>query len=540
MIVQKDGQAAFVLDELADMRSARSALEDKWREITDYVHPMRAELTEGPNARRKGRVFDATPALAAGNLAAGLWGMVTNPANRWFRLTPTDPIAAQDHNTRLWLERASDLMLDALIVRGMRFYAAAIDLFADLVTYGTAVFYVEDGPRGLRFSCRNLAECYIGEDADEQVDRIFRRFTLTAHQAHGLWGDAAGPSVVKAMIKNRPRERFAFVHAVFPREDREPGKLDSCQLPFASVIVSEADKLLVREGGYHEFPFQVPRWTKRSGNVYGESPAMLALPDVKMLNAMGKTTIVAAQRAADPPLLAPDENTFRSLRTQPGGIIYGGMDYDGRRRVEPLLTGANVPLSLELEEQRRDAVREAFHFSLLMMIQKPGMTATEVLARQEERIRLMGPHLGRIQSEFLSPLVERVFGLLMRAGAFGPPPPALLAGPGMKIEYTSPIARAHKAGEANATLRALDAIAPLAAADPSVMDIVDIDAAARAVIEAGGVPPSVLRDPQSIIERRAVRNEADAVRAVAEHAEPVARAVKTMTEIKEKEEKKDA
>src|SRR5690606_8774321 len=118
------------------------------------------------------------------------------------------------------------------------------------------------------------------------------------------------------------------------------------------------------------------------------SPAMLALPDIKMLNAMAKTTIVAAQKAADPPILAPDEAAVRGIRTTPGGIIYGGIDDNGRVRYQPLTTGANIGLTLEMAEQRRQAIREAFHWSLLLLVAQPNQTATEVLARQEEKLRL--------------------------------------------------------------------------------------------------------------------------------------------------------
>src|SRR5690606_29273435 len=152
------------------------------------------------------------------------------------------------------------------------------------------------------------------------------------------------------------------------------------------------------------------------------------------------------------------------------GIIYGGIDPQGRRLYEPLVTGADIGLGLELEEQRRQAIREAFHHSLMLMVAQPNQTATEVLARQEEKLRLMGPHLGRLQSECLDPLSRRVVAMRGRAGAFPDLPPALARHPGVSVEYVSPLARAQKASEGTAILRAVQSVAGLAAIDPAVAD----------------------------------------------------------------------
>ena len=273
-------------------------------------------------------------------------------------------------------------------------------------------------------------------------------------------------------------------------------------MPFVSHYVDVEHGILLSTGGYHEFPYQVPRWSTASRGLYGDSPAMMALPDVKMLNAMSKTTIIAAQKAVDPPLLAIDELAVRGLRTHPGGIIYGGLDENGRRRYEPLSSGGNVGLGLELEEQRRETVRQAFYFSLLLMVQQPNQTATEVLARQEEKLRLMGPHLGRIQAEFLDPLIRRQFGIMRRANLL-PPTPRQLQGSGIRVEYVSPLARAQRAGEGAAIVRALESLAPIGAIKPEIYDNIDADAAARALVQSFGAPNVLLRTATAVAEMRA-------------------------------------
>ncbi|MGE5537325.1 MAG: portal protein [Gemmatimonas sp.] len=501
------------LIERADaLKCERAALERTWQEIAQVLRPARADFGLPPTQDRpERRVFDSAPVLAADNLAAGLWGMITNSANAWFELR--HPVAAVNdrQDVRLWLDACTRILREAFAANGQKFYARVLELYQDLVAFGTAVFYVDEVPpnvtraASLHFSCRHLGECLIAENELGEVDTVYRRFALTARQAQRKWGEAAGSRVARALERNRPEERFEFLHAVLPNDERDPARADAKGMGWRSVVIAVDDRRAVSEGGYHEFPFMVPRWATSARQVYGDSPALLALADVKVLNRMSKTTVVAAEKTVDPPLLAADERGLRGIRTTPGGIIYGGIDSQGRVRYQPLQTNAQVNLGLELTEQRRQAIREAFYSSLLLMVASPNATATEVLAREQEKLRLMGPHLGRIESEFLDPCIDRVFAVLMRSGALPPPPPAVLAVPGLKVEYVSPLARAQKAQEGEAIVRTFEAMAPLMAAAPSVVDNFDVDAVARALADAYGMPVRAMRDPQLVATLRASR-----------------------------------
>src|SRR5690606_17217988 len=116
------------------------------------------------------------------------------------------------------------------------------------------------------------------------------------------WGEACHASIRRALEKE-PDRRFTFLHAVMPRGELGIGRKKMAEMAFASFYVDVEHGQLLSDNGYHEFPYQVPRWSTGSRGIYGDSPAMLALPDVKMLNAMSKTAIIAAQKSVDPPLL---------------------------------------------------------------------------------------------------------------------------------------------------------------------------------------------------------------------------------------------
>ena len=552
-----DHTADSIIQRQESLAAERGLLEAQWQEIAELVRPLRAGFTsrEGAwNATREGnatagdgawntaarlsgekrgqQMFDSTPGVAADSLASGLWGMITNSANNWFGLS--HPIAELNREAEVkgWLEEAANRMRGAFAANGQRFYARAMDLYLDQVTFGTGIFYVDEMPdgSGFYFTCRHLAECTISQNAHEQVDTLYRRFLFTARQAYGLWGDRAGENILRAHEKE-PERRFAFIHAVYPREDYDPKlTLEPRGKAFRSCYVNVETRRVVNDGGYYEFPYQVARWSTASRGTYGDSPAMAALPDIKMLNAMSKTTIVAAQKVADPPILTVDERGLRGARTMPGGIIYAGLDKLGNPRYRPLDTHANIGLGLEMEQQRRAAIKEAFYGSLLLMVAQPNMTAAEWLGRQEEKLRLMGPHLGRIQSEFLDPLIDRVFALMYRAGKFPPPPEILRRYPEIKVDYVSPLARAQKASEGAAIVRAFEALSTIGAVNPDVFDNFDGDAVAQLLADAYGLPPSAIRDPRAVAQLRQQRQQAQQMAALTQAAPGLGRAFKDVSQ----------
>lgn len=518
--------ADFTPDTLIKRQEAlaadRTVWESHWQEIAELTRPMRAEFTgrQVPGSKRTSKIYDGTAGMAADNLASGLWGMATNGGTEWFKLRHQIDQLNEAGDVAVWLDDCTSRMRDALNAEGQQFYGQADEFIADLVCFGTGVFYSEEqqGRGRMRYQCRHLAECYIAENENEVVDTLYRRFEWTARQAARKWPGKVSRAIEQAAMKE-PERKFPFLHCVMPRDDYDPRRSLSLRgKRFASYYVEIEGKAILSEGGYYEFPYQVARWSKASRGLYGDSPAMLALPDVKMINAMSKATIVGAQKRVDPALLAPDEGVIRGIRTAPGQIVYGAVDQQGRQLVHPLQTGADVNLGLELEEQRRTAIREAFFFSLMMMAGPPYRTATEVLIQQEEKMRVMGPQLARLQTEFLDPFIARLFQVMFRAGAFAPPPEILAQYPGLSAEYVSPLARAQKAQRGAATVRALQAIQPIAAVDPSAMDNIDVDATVRDLADAFGMPAKNLRDPREVAQVRAQRQQQQQLMMLADKA----------------------
>ena len=342
---------------------------------------------------------------------------------------------------------------------------------------------------------------YIAENEKGKIDTVFRKFKLSARAAIQKFGNVS-PNIATTAKKD-PYEEVEILHAVYPRSDFDPKKQDISNMPFESVYLEAGTGEELSVSGFREFPFVVPRYLKASHEIYGRSPAMTALPDVKMLNEMSKTTIKSAQKQVDPPLLVPDDGFILPVRTVPGGLNF--YRAGTRDRIETLNIGANTPLGLNMEEQRRNSIRNAFYVNQLMMQQGPQMTATEVIQRNEEKMRLLGPVLGRLQSELLKPLIDRCFALILRKNLFRPAP-EFLAGKDIEIEYVSPLAKAQKSTELQSIMRAIEIMGSLANVAP-VFDHINMDKLVRHLADIVGVPQKVLK-PQS--QLNAERQQAQA------------------------------
>jgi hypothetical protein len=329
----------------------------------------------------------------------------------------------------------------------------------------------------------------------DKVDTVFRKFKMTARQILQRFGKDNAPERVKKDSENDPYVEHTIIHVVHPRSEAK-GKFAKDK-PFASIYYHLDSKVLLSESGFDSMPFCVPRMNKDSVSIWGRSPAMNALPDTKMLNKMSEVTIRAAQKQIDPPLMVPDDGFILPVRTTPGALNF--YRTGTRDRLEPLQVGANNPLGLNMEEQRRQAIREAFYVDQLITPQSgPRMTATQTLQLAEERMRILGPVLGRLQAELLQPLISRTFELLLRNRQL-PEAPEMLQGQNIDIEYVSPLAKAQKLTDLQSTMRGLEVMMQLGEMIP-VGDYIDTDGLIKYISEVTGMPSKVLRSEEEIAE----------------------------------------
>jgi hypothetical protein len=487
-------KAKILLSRFDRLKSQRANWESHWQEVADYMQPRKADVTKSRSKgdKRTELIFDGSPLQSVELLSASLHGMLTNPSTPWFSLKFKNAAMENEDEAKEWLESATEVMYSAF--NQSNFQQEIFELYHDLITFGTAAMFIEeDEEDNLKFSTRHINEIYISENDKGRIDTVFRKFRISARAAIQKFGDVS--TNIAVIAKKDPYEEVEILHAVFPRSDFNPAKQDKKNMPFESIYMDADSGEELSVSGFKEFPFVVPRYLKASHEIYGRSPAMTALPDVKMLNEMSKTIIKSAQKQVDPPLLVPDDGFLLPVRTVPGGLNF--YRAGTRDRIEPLNIGANNTLGLNMEEQRRNSIRNAFYVNQLMMQDGPQMTATEVIQRNEEKMRLLGPVLGRLQSELLKPLIDRSFAILMRRNLFAQAPD-FLSGQDIEIEYVSPLAKAQKSTELSSIMRAIEIMGSLSNVAP-VFDHINMDKLVRHLTNIVGVPQKILK-PQSELD----------------------------------------
>ena len=494
--MQENPMVAKLHRRLEGLYQKRTNWESHWQELADFMLPRKADIVKVREAgdKRTERIFDGTAIHAVELLSSSLHGMLTSPSTPWFSLRFRDPELQNNDEANEWLENSLTQMYQHF--NRSNFQQEIHELYYDLVVFGTAAIYVDLNDNMLRFACRHIAEIYISENAQGQVDTVYRKFKMTVRAMEQQFGKENLPQDCIKDLDENPYAEHDLMHAVFPRGEAKGrvGKLKA----IGSIYYHADKKHLLSESGFDEFPFMVPRFVKDSVSTYGRSPAMTALPDTKMLNKMSEVTIRASQKQIDPPLMVPDDSFVMPIRTTPGALNF--YRSGTRDRLEPLNIGANNPLGLAMEQERRNAINKAFYVDQLLMSGGPTMTATEVLQRNEEKMRLLGPVLGRLQSELLQPLITRSFSLLLGAKLL-PPSPEQLQGQPIEIEYVSPLAKAQRLTDLQGMLRGFEVMMQVAEIAP-VMDYLDSDKLVQYLVEVTGIPARVIRSDEEVAKMR--------------------------------------
>jgi hypothetical protein len=528
-MTNSDKTAESVLQRWDQLKAARLVYEPQWEDIQKLVRVNATTLYKSQEGdRRFDGIFDGTAVESLEQLAAGCHSYLTNPAERWFELTIERMHEIRDDpQALLWLERVSDIIYDAYKQAGANFNGAFCEGYLDMGAFGHCIIMQEkDYDTCILFRAYPVADCWIAENSRSMVDTLFRQFKWTGRQIREEWPDAPEDFSKKENID----KEFCCVHAVFPRKDRDVMKVNASNKAFASVYVCAEMKCTLSEGGYDEFPYHVPRWFKLSNERYGRSPAMKCLPDIRMLNRMEITTLRAGQKAVDPALVVSDDGFLLPIKTHPGAIIF---KEPMAPEIQVLETKANLPWAEEKAEQKRNAIRQAFHVDWLKLEKdNQEMTAFEVQDRRDEKLRMLTPMLSRLHGELLEPALRRTYNLLNERG-YIPPAPASLRNKKLQVSYVHTAAKAQAGTKAVNIGRFFNDIAPIMQLRPDAADSVNFDAAVTELALARGTTRRIIRTPEEVATTRANNQKQQQLATLAGAAEPASKAVLNLAKAKE-------
>ncbi len=475
-----------ILEDLNRLKQDRRPWEPLWQDV-DLLIRMKAEFVKGGPSK----LLDPTGVWANKQLAAALHSFLINPAVKWFGLRLTDRALNENPEVQSWLIDVREAMLGVFGASDGNFHPNANELLADLGSYGIGCFFVLDGPR---FVTRPLSECYFDTDANGNIDTLFRVFRFTYRQALQFYGKL--PPAVASKMSKAPNERFTFIQVIRPREGATTPGGPPERKPYESIHIFEEGAVRIQESGFDERPFAAPRWDRLPGDTYAMSPGIVSIPDARMLQEIWRVLIRAAQKELDPPLMAPDSGFIKPVKSMPGAINYyraGSKD-----RIEPFPTGQmRLDIGIQLIQMRQESIRRNFFIDTLQLREADRMTATEIMARRDERFRTMSPSIVRLQTEFLAPLIQRTLAIMDRNGML-PPPPEAVAGQSYDVVFVSPAALAQKTSQADDLVRWFQMILPVFQADPSALQAFDAEEYVRLTRDIFGLPPELLRTPEEV------------------------------------------
>ena len=403
--------------------------------------------------------------------------------------------------------------------------------------FGTGVLYV-----GKRFDKEtkvqipiyksvHISQVYIDENYNGVVDRVLREFPMKLSEIAEEFGKDKLPAELVREMEKDPNAVKLVSHRVAPNNEFEKGMFGVKGMKYSSTYFIADKRIILRDDeGFNSFPYLVIRDLTAPNEVWGRGPGINTLPDIKMLNKMVKSLLMATDHSVSPTMLAMQDGVASRPNLAPNSIVRGGIDEQGRPTLQPLNRGGDISFGLEMINQTRRIVQDAFFVTLFQILQDtPRRTATEVLELSREKGALLSPTLGRVQSEALGRLIEREMDIFKDNPDY-PETPEELKDEKFKIVFDSPFDRAQRAEEVTAILRTYESILPIAEQNPEVLDNINDDKAVKSIMLNGGAPADITNNEQEIRRIREARNQSQQAQAQAEQQQSASETVKNLAQ----------
>lgn len=513
-----------LLQRMQALKTERSSFDGHWKEISDNLMPRAARFfasDRNDGRKRHNAIYDNSGIRALDELAAGLMAGMTSPARPWFRLTTSDAELDESAAVKSWLADCTRLM--QMVFSRSNTYRALHSSYRTLGAFGTSASLVLSDFKGvIHHYPLPIGEFCLAADYQGRVNTLYREFQMMAGQMVAEFGSAKVSSATRRLAEQSPYSWVTVYQAIEPRQNRDASKRDAMNMAYKSVYFEAAPEhdAVLRESGFRDFPALCPRWDVVGADIYGESPGMKALGDIKQLQHEQKRKALAIDYQTMPPLQLPVSAKAGLIDTLPGGHSFVDMATPSggiRTAFEVNLNLQNLLMDIE---DCRSRIRRTFFSDLFLMLTNstnPQMTATEVAERHEEKMLMIGPVVERLHNEILEPKIEITFARMLEAGMV-PPPPKELQGMELNVEFVSMLAQAQRAVATNSIDRFVSSLGAVASIKPDVLDKFNSDNWVDAYSDAMGIDPDLIVPSQEVALIRQARAQQAAQQAQAEQA----------------------
>lgn len=499
---------------LEALRTDRYSWLIHWRELAAFILPRRyIWLVENEKNNYRGaplnqNIIDSTATIAARTCSSGMMAGITNPTRPWFRLRIAGFEYPDEHPVALWLDEVQKRMMR--VFAESNFYSSMNIVYEDLVVFGTAAQLIYEDYENV-IHCYNpcLGEYFVQNDAKGLGAVFYREYVYTLTQMAEEFGEENLEEPDRRLLANSSNwtQKYIICHAIEPNSPHMPGIPTKFAFRECYWKKGSGPGEALRLRGYNENPANVPRWSTVGNDAYGRSPGMDALPDVKQLQQEQKRKAQGIDKMVNPPMVADVQ-----LKHQPASLLPGGITYvSGNSQVgyKPAFT-PNIPINdlmLDIQEVQ-NRIRTVFFNDLFQMISQlqTVRSATEIDARREEKLVMLGPVIERFENEALAPAVNRVYNIMARGGIL-PEPPEAIRGRPLDIQFVSMMAEAQRAAETAGMERWAATVGNMAAVKPTILDVLNEDEFARQYADRLAVSPLLLRSPEEVAAQRQAREQ---------------------------------
>ncbi len=500
-------------------RGDKGTLENHLQECYNHFYPARSDIIfkDTLGSKRHEQVFvnvgEENTKIWANGLLNGIF-----PTTTVFHelILPNVPKSALPDDALAWLEYVARLQFNAFIDSNA--YQAMYDSFIDEAVAGTSCCFVGESinpNRFIYFKPFSIENFDIVEDAEGMVKTVVVKMQFSAEQMMELFGPKVPMQIRAASRDNDIADKHEVFFGVMPNPDYDPrqagqrGLLPENKRPYIGAYYMGENEIL-GTAGFYEFPFIVTRVGKAYNERYGRSPASSALHSVKMLTQQAEYDIIAVERASRPAYLVDSHSILSPINPQAGTLVpFDSSRLGGSNPIVPFPNAERPDLGFAMEERLRQDIEAIFMKDVFITLSrddvaKTGITATQLQIFKSERLAQLGPLLKTNEREKIRPIMNRIFGLLLRAGQI-PQPPDSIAGAQFEVAPTSPIYSAVAgASEIEAMQRIQQYCFTMSEVNPQVWDNVDFDGGFRTVATTGGTVSAFTRDENEV---RKIREE---------------------------------
>ncbi len=519
-----------------DLKLKRAPFLELWKDVAQYFQPFagRFDIHNHGEDRDLGFIIQNEAGQDLHILISGMYTGASSPSRAWFTIAPPTPDLENDYEVATWCSQVQRMILK--LFETSNTYDALHGIYRELCMFGIAADVLTDNyDTGLEHHLLSAGEYCVAADNTGTVNTLYREFELTVAQAVRQFGyKNLSKQIQTCYDKGRLSEYFTFLQAIEPREDRDYNSKSNKDMPFASYYmeVGSDEKNIISESGFKEFPCIVSRWDILGIDVYGSSPCMTVLPDVKQYQQVCLRAGQLIDQMSRPPMQVPQSARNARISLKAGALNYT-QSTANEQMIRPIVSGTgDLNPVLTYIQSLQQSIRKGLYVDQFLMLenaQGDRKTTVEVNALKEEKMLVLGTVVERNNRECLGRLVEIAYKRLLDAGLL-PPPPEAIQNMGMEVKFQSVLSQAQKAVDINSVDRMVSAMASMASITPEVLDRLDPDGYVDVYRERLDIDPKFLRSKEQADEIRQQRAQAQQQQQAMEQAQQGSVAMEQMAQ----------